>query len=71
MIAIIGFWISFGLATGGLERGQDHIGIFRALSVLRTARLLTITAGTTVREKNLRWLIVTHNPSNLDHHAFS
>jgi hypothetical protein len=52
LIAIISFWISFGLATGGLERGRNHIGVFRALSVLRTARLLTVTAGTTVREKS-------------------
>jgi hypothetical protein len=47
-VAIISFWISFGLASGGLERGTHHIGIFRAMSVLRTARLLTITSGTTV-----------------------
>jgi voltage-dependent calcium channel len=48
LIAIIGFWVSFALATAGVERGTYHIGIFRALSVLRTARLLAITSGTTV-----------------------
>jgi voltage-dependent calcium channel len=52
-VAIVSFWISFGLASGGLERGGSgekvwHIGIFRAMSVLRTARLLTVTSGTTV-----------------------
>ena len=47
-LAVIGFWVSFALATAGLERGTYHNGIFRALSVLRTARLLGITNGTTV-----------------------
>ena len=49
-LAVIGFWVSFALATGGLERGSHHIGIFRALSVLRTARLLAVTNGTAVSE---------------------
>lgn len=48
-VAVTSFWISFGLAVAGVERGEYHIGIFRALSVLRTARLLAITSGTTVR----------------------
>jgi hypothetical protein len=49
IIAILGFWISFALAMTGSERSTSrHIGAFRALSVLRTARLLTITSGTTV-----------------------
>jgi hypothetical protein len=47
-IAIVSFWIMFALATTGVERGAHHIGIFRAMSVIRTARLLTITSGTTV-----------------------
>lgn len=47
-VAVISFWITFGLAMAGVERGHYHIGIFRALSVLRTARLLAITSGTTV-----------------------
>lgn len=47
-IAVVAFWITFILAQTGVERGQYHVGIFRALSVLRTARLLTITSGTTV-----------------------
>lgn len=49
--AVIGFWISFALASTGVERGTYHIGIFRALSVLRTARLLAITSGTTVSQR--------------------
>lgn len=48
-VAVMGFWITFALAMTGAERGTYHIGIFRALSVLRTARLLAITSGTTVR----------------------
>jgi len=47
-VAIVSFWITFGLAMAGLERGASHIGVFRAMSVIRTARLLTITSGTTV-----------------------
>jgi hypothetical protein len=47
-IAIVSFWITFVLAMTGQERGTYHIGIFRAMSVIRTARLLTITSGTTV-----------------------
>jgi len=48
-VAIVSFWMAFGLAMFGVERGLLHIGIFRALSVIRTARLLSITSGTTVR----------------------
>lgn len=49
-VAIVSFWVSFWLATGGAERGAgNHIEVFRAMSVIRTARLLTITSGTTVR----------------------
>ena len=47
-VAVMSFWISFGLSMAGVEHGTYHIGIFRALSVLRTARLLAITSGTTV-----------------------
>ena len=47
-VAIMSFWIAFALAMTGVERGVHHIGIFRAMSVIRTARLLTITSGTTV-----------------------
>ncbi len=47
-IAITSFWITFALASAGMERDEYHIGLFRAMSVLRTARLLAITSGTTV-----------------------
>ena len=47
-VAIVSFWISFVLAMTGVERGTHHIGVFRAMSVIRIARLLTITSGTTV-----------------------
>jgi voltage-dependent calcium channel len=47
-LSVIAFWITFILAQTGIERGNHHIGLFRALSVLRTARLLSITSGTTV-----------------------
>lgn len=50
-IAIVCFWIAFGLAEGGVERGVGrHVAVFRALSVLRTSRLLAVTSGTTVSE---------------------
>lgn len=48
-IAIFAFWITFILAEVGAEHSPTkHIGIFRALSVLRTSRLLAVTSGTTV-----------------------
>ncbi|KAJ7085572.1 Ion transport protein-domain-containing protein [Mycena epipterygia] len=47
-LAICAFWTSFALASLSLEqRASSHIRVFRALSTLRTARLLTITSGTT------------------------
>lgn len=59
-IAIVSFWISFVLAMVGVEQGETHVGIFRAMSVIRTARLLTITSGTTVGSfiKFLSWLLL-------------
>jgi hypothetical protein len=48
-IAILSFWMSFALAMAGIERGSHHVAAFRAMSVLRIARLLAITSGTTVR----------------------
>ncbi|KAF9022796.1 hypothetical protein BDZ89DRAFT_1070394 [Hymenopellis radicata] len=53
-VAITGFWVSFILASTGLEHGSSHIGIFRALSVIRTARLLAITSGTTTIMHSLK-----------------
>lgn len=48
-IAIVAFWISFALAMAGVEREPNrHIAVFRALSVLRTSRLLAVTNGTSV-----------------------
>ena len=47
-LSILCFWVSFALATGGIERGSMYIGIFRALSVLKVSRLLAVTSGTTV-----------------------
>lgn len=49
-IAVVAFWIMFILAMLGVENTPTrHIYIFRALSVLRIARLLAVTNGTTVR----------------------
>ncbi|KZT30145.1 hypothetical protein NEOLEDRAFT_1238275 [Neolentinus lepideus HHB14362 ss-1] len=53
-LAIVGFWITFILASTGVERGTHHIGMFRALSVLRTARLLGVTSGTTTIMRSLK-----------------
>lgn len=48
-IAIVAFWITFVLSEVGAERSHSrHIAVFRALSVLRTSRLLAVTNGTTV-----------------------
>ena len=38
------------LVTLGLEQGTYHIRIFRALSVLKTARSLGVTNGTAVSD---------------------
>ncbi|EKM51356.1 uncharacterized protein PHACADRAFT_263446 [Phanerochaete carnosa HHB-10118-sp] len=53
-VAVLSFWICFGLAAAGVEHGSYHIGIFRALSVLRTTRLLAITSGTTTIMRSLK-----------------
>ncbi|KAG7442714.1 uncharacterized protein BT62DRAFT_1079090 [Guyanagaster necrorhizus] len=53
-VATVSFWISFILASTGVERGSEHIGIFRAMSVIRTARLLTVTSGTTTIMHSLK-----------------
>ncbi|EGN97267.1 hypothetical protein SERLA73DRAFT_110442 [Serpula lacrymans var. lacrymans S7.3] len=53
-VAIVSFWISFILAMTHVERGTYHIGAFRAMSVLRTARLLAITSGTTTIMRSLK-----------------
>ncbi|KAI0791303.1 Ion transport protein-domain-containing protein [Abortiporus biennis] len=53
-IAVMSFWTTFALSMGGVERGTYHIGIFRAMSVLRTARLLAITSGTTTIMRSLK-----------------
>jgi voltage-dependent calcium channel len=53
--AVVGFWVSFVLATVGQEHALGHhIGLFRALSVLRAARLLAITSGTTAIMRSLK-----------------
>ncbi|KAG1748101.1 Ion transport protein-domain-containing protein [Suillus lakei] len=53
-IAILSFWLSFALAMAGVERGSHHIAAFRAMSVLRIARLLAITSGTTTIMHSLK-----------------
>ncbi|RPD56855.1 hypothetical protein L226DRAFT_468999 [Lentinus tigrinus ALCF2SS1-7] len=53
-VAIVSFWIAFALASAGVERNEYHIGLFRAISVLRTARLLAITSGTTTIMRSLK-----------------
>jgi len=60
-LSILCFWISFALATGGIERGSIHIGIFRALSVLKVSRLLTVTSGTTVGALQLCLILVLNH----------
>lgn len=57
-LSILCFWFSFALATGGIESGAIHIGIFRAISVLKVSRLLAVTSGTTVRILQFRVILV-------------
>lgn len=70
-VAVASFWITFGLTMAGVERGTYHIGIFRAMSVLRTARLLAITSGTTVRIPYFYCSGRILTCSRVDHHAIS
>ncbi|THH14934.1 hypothetical protein EW146_g5467 [Bondarzewia mesenterica] len=53
-VAIIGFWVTVVLAETGVERGSKHVGLFRALSVLRISRLLAVTSGTTTIMRSLK-----------------
>ncbi|KAG1893620.1 Ion transport protein-domain-containing protein [Suillus fuscotomentosus] len=53
-IAILSFWLSFALAMAGVERGSHHVAAFRAMTVLRIARLLAITSGTTTIMHSLK-----------------
>ncbi|TBU26428.1 Ion transport protein-domain-containing protein [Dichomitus squalens] len=53
-VAILSFWITFALSSAGVEHSKYHIGLFRAMSVLRCARLLAITSGTTTIMRSLK-----------------
>ena len=48
--------MAFAIATLGVERegGGLRVGVFRALSVIRCARLLTVTSGTTTIMRSLK-----------------
>lgn len=53
--AVICFWVSFFLAISNQEMGPTrHIYVFRALSTLRCARLLTVTSGTSTILQSLK-----------------
>ncbi|CAD6887851.1 unnamed protein product [Tilletia laevis] len=55
LVAVLSFWVMFALSVMKVENtGSYHIYIFRALSVLRAARLLTITTGTTTILQSLK-----------------
>ncbi|KAK0551675.1 calcium channel protein [Tilletia horrida] len=55
LVAVISFWVMFALCILNVENTNSyHIYIFRALSVLRAARLLTITTGTTTILQSLK-----------------
>jgi hypothetical protein len=54
-VAIISFWIMFAICLAGLEKtASEHLYLFRALSILRTTRLLAITSGTTTIMTSLK-----------------
>ncbi len=49
MLAILSYWIMFLLALTHAETTEGrHLYLFRALSVIRTSRLLLVTSGTAV-----------------------
>lgn len=55
LLAIVCFWISFFLAiTRNEATDSRHLYIFRAISVLRAARLLVITSGTATILRSLK-----------------
>ena len=45
LVAVVAFWLSFALAMTGAEQ-RYNLYFFRAVSVVRTARLLAFTEGT-------------------------
>ncbi|KAG9016762.1 calcium channel protein [Tulasnella sp. 427] len=54
-VAVTSFWIMFALCVTGAETSPTrHLYIFRALSVLRVARLLAVTTGTTTIMRSLK-----------------
>ena len=52
-VAVVSFWISFGLATVHYETDR-HVYIFRMLSCLRILRLLGLTSGTSIILRSLK-----------------
>jgi len=72
-VSMVAFWITFVLAQTGAEHSAArHLGVFRALSVLRTARLLSITSGTTVGDYDIcACLGLTSLFFPLDYHALA
>lgn len=54
-VAVVAFWVMFVLSITRQEMTESHhIYIFRALSVLRIARLLTVTSGTSTILQSLK-----------------
>ena len=72
-VSVVAFWITFVMAQTGVEHSATHhIGVFRALSVLRTARLLSVTSGTTVGDYHIcACLGLTSLVFPLDYHALA
>ena len=55
IVAILAFWVTFILAVTHQETlAGRHIYIFRALSILRTGRLLMVTSGTMTILRSLK-----------------
>ena len=55
LVAVLSFWVMFFLALTREEMtSSHHIYVFRALSVLRASRLLTVTSGTSTILQSLK-----------------
>lgn len=52
-VAVISFWISFGLSSTGYETNR-HVYVFHMLSCLRILRLLGLTSGTSIILRSLK-----------------
>lgn len=67
-VAVAAFWVSFILSLTGVEYNQQ-LYVFRMLSCLRLLRLLALTNGTSVSQKNQRTCFVVRTNTSPPGHS--